>query len=298
MNKRHMLALLVAIMLCTMTGCSLAVEGAGAESSMGSGRLIGVFVTREYINMHEIGEVITDIEDSGKVYATVKKNNSENPSDWEVDFEGIEGYAFFHPTYHMPDGSFSMISGADKVCDVNQHLNVSDEGESVRLSGTIYALIEKEKEHVLYANPVYQTEDGEIYLTQGNGVHMSSLGPLMKITLEEEITLEEAGKTKSYTGAVELSYEVLNAVPTSIRFHFMNEKLEILHTESYVAGAVPSEVNAEEDAVCVVVETEWEDGTVSRELVEKERDERVCVKTFYQVDDIVIAKMETQIIWK
>ena len=92
-----------------------------------------------------------------------------------------------------------MVTSGDEICDVNSHLNVSDEGESVKLEGTLYAVADKNTDIMqFYLNPVYQTESGEFYVTQGNSWSLSGeLGGSGTMTLDEETSLTENGETKT-----------------------------------------------------------------------------------------------------
>lgn len=274
-----------------LSGCSLAIEGAGVEGSVSQDRLIGAFITEEYLRA---------VDEEEKLYATVDKHDSTVPADWEVTFGDVEGICFFNVKWEEEEeGPFSMLICGDEMSEVHRNLSVTDEGENVELTGTIYALIEKEgEEHIFHMNPVFQTPTGEIYALAGMGYHMSSLGPLMKTELEEKTTLTENGKTVTYSGAVEVAFEVLNYPPAKIRLQFMNENLDVIKVEEFAAGEVPTEIAMVENAVCLIIETEWEDGTVTRELFEPKENVSACFDTFYQISDITLGKQMTEIVWK
>lgn len=72
---------------------------------------------------------------------------------------------------------------------------------------------------------------------------------------------------------------------------FLNPVYETSTGEIYVttgngisghAGEVPAEMKAAEGVDCLIVETQWEDGEVTRELYEPEKEESSFVESFYK----------------
>lgn len=293
-NRRGFIWLLLFLgILMVLSGCSLAVEDAGEEKDIPQDSLIGALVTRE-------GLYVFDTEYKDRIYATVDKHGSTEPSDWEICFENVEGICFFEAKWRDEHGTFSMVTSGDEICDVNSHLHVSDEGESVKLEGTLYAVADKNTDIMqFYLNPVYQTESGEFYVTQGNSWSLSGeLGGSGTMTLDEETSLTENGETQVYQSAVALTIEILQSSPIEIRMHFMDENLGIIHTEKYAVGEVPIQLEAPKDATCVIIETVWEDNTVTRELFEPEETDTLYVQTFHQTENGTLGKMSTEVIWR
>lgn len=307
----------VLICMLSFSGCSLAVEDAGEENVMSQDRLIGAFITTEYLDLFNMeaylndhaDELINDDTDeiivdgraySERLYAVIDKKDSVKPMDWEISFGDVEGICFFDAKFQNEgEEPFTMIIGGDEICDVTSSLSVGDEGESVALKGTLYALIGEYESVQFYVNPVYQTTDGEIYTITGNGYSMSGeLGGSSMVNLEEETTITENEVTKTYAGAVEITFEVLKYLPVNICIQFMNDKLEIMQTENYAAGEVPAQLSVLEGTACIIVETQWEDGSVTRALYEPEEDESVSIETFYKTSDIALGTKETEIVWK
>jgi len=90
---------------------------------------------------------------------------------------------------------------------------------------------------------------------------------------------------------------VLNYLPVNICIQFMNDKLEIMQTENYAAGEVPGQLSVSEGTACIIVETQWEDGSVTRALYEP-KEESVSIETFYKTSDIALGMKVTEIVWK
>ena len=65
----------------------------------------------------------------------------------------------------------------------------------------------------------------------------------------------------------------------------------------YVAGEVPEELTVAEGSACIVIETEWEDGSVTREMCNPEPETSV-IETYVKVSEITVGKKSTVVNWK
>lgn len=303
-----------------LNGCSLAKEDAGAIKEVNRDRLVGVFLTTEYLDLFDMEAYLNDnidkivdgeniiVEDSAKynerLYGTIDKHGYTEAKDcehWEIRFGELEGIAFFH-TEWQEEGQepFGMLMMGDEVCDVTQYLNVSDEGESVKLTGTIYALVKKNEESIgFYANPVYMTEAGEYYVVSGMGHYQSGIiGGSYTLKLEEEAVKTENGEKEVYDGCVELTVDLSHSEPKQIVLHYMDKDLNVMQSEEFMAGALPNKLNPVDGTACIIVQTKWMDGSITRELIEPTEVENTSLETFYKVNEVALGKMHTEIIWK
>lgn len=253
-NKLIFLLAVIGMMVC-FTGCSLAQKDAGEENGEPD-CLIGAFITTEDAQM----SFLFRLDESGRLYVTVDKNESEEPLDWDIHFGDIEGICFFNATWQEEGQQpFTMITCGDDICDLKQNVNATDEGIETGLSGT-------------------------------EGISFTS-------KYEEKRTITENGEKKTEECKVELTLKSVPSFPKEIRFQYMNDALEILHTDVYVAGEVPEELTVAEGSACIVIETEWEDGSVTRELCNPEP-ETTMIETFVKVSEITVGKKSTVVNWK
>lgn len=295
MGRKCLVLLLVVMMLFHMTGCSLAVQDEGEEKGMEKkDRLVGMFITRESVNKWT--PEMTDLDDV-RYYATIDYNDSTSPEDWKVEFEGVKGYPFFHAEFQRNGEPFYAHPGKQICDDVTINYHTMDDKLEITLSGTLYIVSENGGEEIFHTNAVYQKESGEIYFVPKQGMQTSPYGSA-SMGLKEETTTTENGQEKGYVGEVNVTFEVLESLPAQIHFRFMNDKLDVISSQSYAPGETPEELQVPEGASCVVVETGWEDGSVTRELYDKKVDEKVVAKSFYHLDDVLLAKKSTIFIWK
>lgn len=318
--KRQSLILLgvtAAIFLC---GCSLAVPE--AEEEGGKDRLIGAFITPEHLDLFDMegylndhasllteGKTVTVDSTAGyenKLYAEIDKNGSGKTSEWTVTFRDIEGIRFFAPQWEDENGE----KGRDFICDEevsDRHLdmNVSDTGEEISLSGTIYFVPGQSDEDIFYyTNPVYQQADGSIYLVSGNGLSTSgnsAEGVNMTMTLGDEITITENKRSQTEKTRVEVSMAVMNR-PVKITLCQMSREHQVLKKKEYLPGTMPESLNAEQAAAYILVETQKQDPEgkmiVTRTAADRKEDEETVLETWYALENGMLARQDTTVNWQ
>lgn len=306
------------ILLPSLCGCSLAVPDAGVEG--GSDRMIGVFITDEFLDLFDIERYLNDhasgfvdgqeVEipyDSGyegKLYAKIDKSKGSDPADWEVSFENLEGISMFTPYWTMENEE----SYWGSVCTEGIYADIryyeSEDSVEHNISGTVYILSEKENENkVYYANPVYQTQDGKIYVTRGSGVSTSgesAEGVKMSSTFSGETTTTENGKTKTEKSNVSVEYAVMYR-PVRVTVCQMDLEHRIIQKEDYLPEEMPEELTAKKDTEYILVEMEKEgangEKTVSREVYDHDPDGGVWLVTYCARDDGIVVRQETKVLW-
>lgn len=318
--RKGMVGLVIVMLAGMLSGCTLAKEGAGEAQNAQKDRLVGVFLTTEYLDLFDMEAYLEDnidkfvnggnvtVENTSKynerLYGTIDKHGYTEAKDcehWEIRFGELEGIAFFHAEWQEEGQEpFGMLMMGDEVCNVTEHLNVTDDGESIKLIGTIYALANENVESVgFYANPVYMTEEGEYYLVSGWGHFQSGvIGGSYTLTLDEEIVNTENGEKEVYGGGVELTVDLSHSEPKQISLHYLDKELSVIQSEEFVAGSLPSELHPTKGTSCIIAETEWADGSITRELVEPTQMESTLLETFYKMNEMVLGKIDTEIIWK
>jgi len=212
MKKIKIMTLFSAVLMLLMTGCQLALP----EAENKDPRLIGVYVTREHVDLfdHEAyfeenmatllqgGEVSNADAYQGRLYGEFTPITLEGEegdvTHEEVRFPGIEGYALFCPTVQDEQGEY-VSSQTDAMCEVAFHY-----GTDTRQEGTLYVL---PCDTPFYINPVYQLPDGRVFLVTGQGIQFSgdAFGGEYSTTLTETRTETEDGETLTATEEVKVT---------------------------------------------------------------------------------------------
>lgn len=281
-------------------------EDGGADSKE-KDRLIGIFVTFDYLDLFDFESYLEDnaekivsggeisMEESaaynGRLYATLAEK--------EYVFEGVEGILYYEALIEDEAGSYYTSSGDEAISDGHLGITVTDAGDSIDMKGTIYMSVSG-SEDCLYFNPVYQTADGLVYAMAGHGYSYSgeiSEGMIGSVTLEEKNSYTIDGKTAEVGTKVEMSYAFMHP-PVQIIVTQMDSGNQIVESQAYEPGEVPRELAPNANTEYIVVETVKQDEKGEeihvREMYQKEDD---SLETFYCREDGICVKKWTGLEW-
>lgn len=273
-NLKILLFLGVILAACAISGCSLAVPDAGKSTS---DRLIGAFITTEYLDLYDMDSYLSDHASSladgssimvgeeskyqGKLQATVDKSQGEDIFSWKISFGNIEGQYLLMPVTEAGDGNKSVGNFcSDGISAPFIHYNTTDNGEERDLSGTLYLLPQKDKEQVYYVNPVYQTSDGEIYVMTGNGYSTGNSdeeGDTMSATLSAENTVTEGKISKTDQCTVTVKFAIQYRPVRTILYQ-MDASNKVLKQAAYNPSAVPEILETEPGTAYIMIENRKE----------------------------------------
>ena len=314
--KRSLSALLAVIVALSLYGCQLARED--ADGSAGKDRLIGVFVTREYLDLFDMdgylndnlqnlsgGEISLDGSSEqyqGRLYAalqdrTLTSDTGEESTTQEYVFPGVEGISYFAARIPATEESESYIttSSDEAVSDGLLSMNYSDTEDKITLDGTIY-LANLSGNYSCYINPVYQSEDGSVYAVSGDGMEMCG-GAGMSQTLEEKTAVTENGVSKTVISSIKISIETL-CPPEKIVILQMDKNSEIVSRQEYTPGELPEMLKTETVTVYILEETYSHDASggevVTRKLYSPQDD---ILSAFYARADGVCVRQWTSLEW-
>lgn len=320
--RKYLIGLCLPLAAMILGGCSLAVPE--AETEHGSDRLIGAFITLEYLDLYDMdsffqdhaGRLVNGKQFSGadlsgyqqKLYASIDKNGSLSPSDWDVSFPGVEGIRFFSPLWTDENGESYRADVYDsRISEKDIAYNVFDNGESVDLCGTLYVVPGAYGETAYYLNPVYQTPEGEIYLISGQGssariVDEVSEGEQSSLTYEHEIKeAKEDGNAETENVSVAVTLAVMYK-PVKITFCQMDAEHKILQKKAYDPKNVPDQLRVQGGTAYILAEIEKESPSgkkvVSRAVCENGEREEQVLESFYEAEHGVVIKRETKVIWE
>ena len=321
MMNKVFAAFLAVFILFTLTGCQLALEDMGGANNQD--RLIGVLVTDEYLDLFDMEGYINDnfnkhsgggflnIDASnskyqGRIYATLAtrtlKDDTGNTIDTrEFVFDNVNGIAYFSATVPATEDEESFItSGSDEaVSDGHMSIHYGDNENKTSLEGTIYISIS----HVTktrYINPVYQSSDGSVYATTGNGIMLAGEqgeGSVYSQTLEATTTVTENGKSKSESVTIKISLSLM-IPPEQILVLQMDENSSIISRREYRPGKLPDTLTPEKDTEYIMVESlkrDPENNWITSRSIYDRKDQ--SLETFYCRDDGICVKQWTNLDW-
>lgn len=320
-NKIGMIIFACVLAASFILGAAGAVTFAKDEpADAGKDRLIGVFITTEYVDLFDSESYFKDNADKvlsggeigssdsaqyqGRLYAILVDEPYTDPETGETAatkkfvFDGIEGISYFAARYTDENGTQYLGAGDDDaISDAHTGLHYTDAGDGIDMKGTIYVSASKGSD-VFYYNPVYQTAAGEVYLVSGQGVSYGgelSAGMSGSQALKEEQTVTIDGKSETVSSSIEVSICFMDTpIGTSILQFDCDGS--IVAREDYAAGDLPAEITTSSDTEYIIAETRMSsaDGkeTVTRELFRQDdeslyaffcREDGICIKQYCSI---------------
>lgn len=319
--KKAFAIFLTVFILFTLTGCQLALEDKG--ESQNKGRLIGIFVTDEYLDLFDMEGYLNDninkfsggglinidgnnSQYQGRLYATLATRTLKDDTGKTLDtkefvFDGVEGIPYFAATVPATENEESFTtSGSDEaISDSHMGIYCGDAEDKTTLEGTIYVSMNQAAKS-RYINPIYQNSDGSVYATSGNGIMLAGEqgeGSVYTQTLEETTTVTENGKSKSVSIYIKISMSIM-LPPEKIIIMQMDKNSDIISKTEYSPGKLPDTLTPEAGVDYIIVENykrDPESNWITSRSIYDRRNENL--ETFYCRDDGICVKQWTNLDW-
>lgn len=239
MNKTVKTIIIAAAILGAMA-IAYAVGASGRASMVKQADiLVGMLVTTQPL----------PVADDDRLYAEY--------IDGEYVFNGVDGMQCFSTNKDNMDNAIASHVDA-AFTDKSSKLHViDDDRQNVELRAKLY--LGTSFNDILFQNPVYQTESGEVYAVAGQGADYSGEeGMGGSFSLSESVKRYEDGKMMSYGTSVNIDVEVI-AVPEKIIVSQFDAEGKLISSESFAPGRLPD--GMESSAAYIVVGTVSQSGT-------------------------------------
>lgn len=270
------LGLLSGLLICQLTACSLAAEDGTSEN--GGDRLVGMFLTTEYVNTVDWNSVdVSALMDGGTISGSEEKiYGTFDQEQGEYIFEGLEGYSLGVMKMKSDDGE-NYLATAASDCFTDVKLNLEDR-ENI-CSGVLYfdQTQISSQELRLYGNAVYETRDGTVYLVPGSGVQLSGAGGDCSVTLSDTVTEVDNGKKTETKNTFQATYRGVCPIQ-AVKFTWQDKDGKVLKEESFAADEIPSSIIWEKETACILVTLQKTDKTAEYDLI-REEDETYMLYT-------------------
>ena len=295
MNKKIKALVLAFVLTLSLCGCQLAKPD--SDGSQQNDRLVGAYITTEYVDLFDMDGYLQEnldsiiasngklelpaIENEPKLYAVLTENTYAFP-----DLEGI-----LLAQFRMSSGEDTYTSAVvdEGICDIHSRVG----GEDAGISGTIWTAKDS-GDVIFYLNPVYQTEDGQVYLIPGSGMHFSSgVGGQATQKMEETRTVTVNGEAVEEYFAVEVAIDVTEPAETVTVLQMDEESRELSRT-TYRADTLPEELTPDAGTAYLIVQSNTK--TEALRQICQPGDNGADV--FVQLDPQLCTKKSIYILWE
>lgn len=310
MRKRLTGLLLTAMIL---SGCTLAVpeEAQTAPLPQVEDRIVGMLVTLDQAEPKETMDpnlLHLEANRGKRIYARLQEEAYESqdgtehttyrmvfPEDLGLAFMGYQVMPQMLPS--LPEEETYWTSTVDPGIDLEKNsFNTVNDDSFVQLEAVIY-VSENAQDLVLYMNPVYQTESGEVYaLGVGPvGYHGSSMAECAVsygMTAVEEGN--EAGTRKE--GYVKMTLRRAQ-VPEFYRIVQLDGEDQVIKTQDISPGDLPEVYRPEETCVYLILEERAEGKAVKRSVKSRGESDSV-LDVLYPMENGICRVGHTRIDWE
>ena len=300
------LLLIVCVML---TGCRLATEEVYNDGMVNHDELVGMVVTTEYLDLFDIEAFLKDNPQAlkggeidtagyqGRIYAQaeIQESTTEDGvpcTTTYYNFDHVDGMAllYYHTQTVLEDGS---VLADTVVGDCSDGiLRVAYRGDLIE--GTIYVPV-GEDACVFFLNPVYQDEDGRVYLVAGTGIAHENPGDAiwsMWQNIVEEYTETVDGETTTRSREVKIIIQATRVTDRLAVIQMSGENF-VLDRKEYLPEELPETLTPVEGCAYILVE-EYAGENLKRTMIEP--DER-HISVFVRSDKPYCIAAGTEILW-
>lgn len=256
MKKFCFISLLLATVL--FAGCSLAIAGEEAHSE---DQLVGVFLTREHLNLFDLEGYFRD--NSQQIFSgeTIQFGDAEayqqrlygELENGIYHFGDLEGILFLN--MKSEESSFQIYPD-NAIGDSNIRIEQTDAGALTELEGTVY--IRDDLRYVsFFFNPVYREAGGKFYLTAGTGTSMNlseGENSSMSHTLTERWKTTGDAETQTQETVIQVHIQAVCPADRYTVFS-MSDDHKVLSREEYSPETIPEIFVPADGTAYVLVES-------------------------------------------
>ncbi len=287
MKKFLPISMLAILGLTVLSGCQLAKKEK-APSAV-TNHLVGIYCTATQLDDlkeplsctydQETDTFKSDNPDISGCYLTAVKIVSS-----EDDEEGGSYYSFTSNAMSEPSINISGSDGASTTSygssshtlnNISNYIySPEDVAEtSLSLSGTLYVDPDKidysyDSEHYcIYLNPIYQKENGDLFITSGSPVSIMNEGESTTQTISESYTEWDTCSNATTTNTVSLTIRSISDPVDSYTFYGMSDDNTVLWSDTHKAATLTDEPISLKGAAYLLIKEVSTKGIVSYDVL-------------------------------
>lgn len=310
MGKRITCFLLTAMLLC---GCQLAVPEEAPEAVLpqAEDRIVGMLVTMDTVEPKaETDPTLLHLAANrgNRIYARLQEETYKSddgtehtthrmvfPEGLGLSFMGYQIIPQMLPS--LPEEETYWTSTVDPGIDLEKNsFNTVNDDSFVQLEAVIY-ISQEAKDLVLYMNPVYQTESGEVYALGVSpvGYHGESMTDC-SVSYGMTVTEEGNGAEARKEGYVKMTLRRAQ-VPDFYRIIQLDGEDQVIKTQDISPGELPETCRPEEACAYLILE-EYTEGKAVRRTVKSRGDSDRVLEVLYPMENGICQPGYTRIEWE
>lgn len=320
-NKVLGKALIMTLVVSMLSGCSLAEkeDNSNVNEKSNKDTFCGVFISMKdlfdadvKLTDEEIMRMISGEEpDSNeeeykeKIYAVRTEENKDGHVTVDYTFEGCEGVELF--CYNYRDGEDWIMdcaidyNGQSAISDFKTSIDSSNGVETIKLSGIVNInkeylkkIKKSEGQCLLYAQSVYQTPEGDLYMLPADCNYDVSAGGF-GFSRYDTTKINVEGKVQEKTISADVKAKVILSVDKTV-LYIMNAENKVIDTVEINNENVPEIICVEKDAEYVIIEKYTNGEISSREMEEFEEEEELSIALPIKTkDNIFICESQVEL---
>ncbi len=337
MKNRIIAIILVCVTAFCLCGCQLALpDGEEVQRDRLIGCFItteslDLFDYEAYLNdnadkLFGGGEVALDGDTSayqGRIYAeyyeeTLTNSEGETTTNGNYRFADIDGISYFAPFIADEDyWGYTTFQTSEGLHEVNNYvksfssgdwndgdLSYKTENYYTELSAKVYAAVDEEAEYLsdevkFCMYPVYQSEDGSVYLRGvSGGFAMNRVYPdtLLTTTYNETSTMVINGEETETGGSVSIEFATAYAAER-VEIAEMSAEAELLESCSFPVSGLPQSYEVNEDTAYILLTVISPDGHTERNIVAPDTENK-DISALVESEHGWLESVYCEVLWK
>lgn len=251
MKRTFLFLLTLLALILTVSGCQLAVGDSTIE------QMVGFYITTTSLEDYA--------DENGRIYAEASGSGQETT----YDFPGLDGVPFYEIPFGDGEDEAMLSDGSSAIQDRYLNFGITEEEETTSLEGTLYLSTEL-GQCILYRNPIYQDNEGNVYLIPeiGPSARMDLEGSTLSVTDSGTTTKTRNGKSIQQTFQILLHVTAQIPADQVVWCQMSADNREITRT-AYAIDQVPETLRPETETEFLIVETYQQGELTNRSLVKK-----------------------------
>ena len=287
MKKLLSISILTILGLTALSGCQLAKKE--NTPSAVTNHLVGIYCTTTQLDVleepfsctydQETDTFKPDNPDISGCYFTAVKIDKPEDDDEGEGYYSFTSNAMSEPSINISDfdgiTTNSYGSSSHTLNNISNYIYPPEDATetSLSLSGTLYIDPDKtdysydSELYCIYLNPIYQKENGDLFITSGSPVSIMNEGESTTQTISESYTESGISSNATTTNTISLTIRSISDPVDSYTFYGMSDDNTVLWSDTQKAATLTDEPISLKGAAYLLIKEVSTKGIVSYDVL-------------------------------